>query len=414
MKSIKSLGIAPEDYEIERMISIPNAVLEHSEMAPVERQFINGLIRLLKPRRILELGVAEGAGAVVILNAISDIADATLTSFDIEYKLWNAPEKDVGFAAVMMYPNGNKQWKLFKGADFSPHVDEFNEPFDMVVIDTAHLHPVESLNVIAVLPYLSDQAVIVIHDLALHTLQADRFNAFPNLCLANKLAYDTIVGEKLKPGGKRYLDHNHGFASLGAVQISGDTKKYIGNLFDMLNFPWPSYIYHVSPYIIYVAKIIKKHYSSELFERFCTATMVNAMFVIEGYKYRKYSQKTLEIYHLLRQAPRIVFYGGGFNCKRLLQLFERNGLNKPCEIWDIAADSKGSIDGIQILSPPFSDIEKRYDDAIIIITIADLDISREVKKNILLHSASAQIFEANEVYRSVVYAEVNKLAEICE
>ncbi|MDR0653848.1 MAG: class I SAM-dependent methyltransferase [Synergistaceae bacterium] len=414
MRNIISFKVAPENFEVEHMDAIPQAVLDYSKMHLVERRFINGLIRLLKPRRVLELGVAEGAGSVVILNAISDMSDTTLTSFDTRFKLWYTPEKNVGFAFDMMYPGGNKQWTLHKGADFSQYADTFSEPFDMVIIDTVHLHPVESLNFLTVLPYLSEQAAVVFHDLALYTLQDETLNAFPNVCLANKLAYDTIVGEKLKPSEENYLEDCHGFASIGVVQVSPDTKKYIRNIFDMLYFPWPSYDYLASPFMNSVAKIIKKNYAPELFEQFCAATMVNAMFIANDYKYVECDGEVAWPHERLRQANKTVFYGAGYNCGRLLWLFERNGLDRPVEIWDIAARDKQPVENIPVVLPPFPDISAKYADTIIVITIGDADVSRDVKNEILSRGPGSEVYEWKEVVKSVLYAKVSELAAIEE
>jgi len=290
MKNITSLGVAPENFETEILNAIPDSVIEHSEMHVVERRFINGLIRLMKPRRILELGVAEGAGSAVILNAIKDMPDSSLTSFDVSQKVYCKPDKDVAFAAETMYPRGNKQWKLFKGFDFSEKVDDFSELFDMAIIDTAHIHPCESLNFLTILPYLRDDAVVIFHDLTLAISAFETSSSFPYSPLANKLAYDTIVGDKLKPVDKDYLEcafGGFGFANIGVVQISKDTRKYICNVFDMLHFPWGDYIYIVRPYLTTVAKTIRQNYSPELYSRFLRATELNAVFVANGFKYEK-------------------------------------------------------------------------------------------------------------------------------
>lgn len=56
--------------------------LEKSEMSEHERRFLNGIIRELKPEKILEVGVSAGRSSVIILNAIKDIEDAKLYSID--------------------------------------------------------------------------------------------------------------------------------------------------------------------------------------------------------------------------------------------------------------------------------------------------------------------------------------------
>ena len=38
-----------------------------------QREFLNGIVRKFKPKKILEIGVAEGGSSIVILNAIKTI-----------------------------------------------------------------------------------------------------------------------------------------------------------------------------------------------------------------------------------------------------------------------------------------------------------------------------------------------------
>lgn len=48
-----------------------------------EPYFIYGLIRKLKPRNCLELVVAKGGSAVLILNVLKDIPNSFLISIDL-------------------------------------------------------------------------------------------------------------------------------------------------------------------------------------------------------------------------------------------------------------------------------------------------------------------------------------------
>ena len=45
-----------------------------------QREFINGIIRKFKPKKIVEIGVYYGGSSAVILNAIKDIEGAHLYS----------------------------------------------------------------------------------------------------------------------------------------------------------------------------------------------------------------------------------------------------------------------------------------------------------------------------------------------
>jgi len=409
MKKLSELDCAPEEFENERLLSIPDEIAIHSEMHQVERQFINGLVRQLRPRRILELGVAEGMGSVVLLNAIGDRPDAKLYSVDVLKNIWNAPDLEVGFVCEKMYPESNSQWLLLTGKDFSEHSDIFVEPFDFCVIDTAHIHPVESLNFLTVLPFLTNDAVVVFHDLALFTLKKEYITGFPNSPFANILCFNSIVGDKLKPNDEAYLAYNYGFASLGAVQVCADTMKYIQNVFDMLYFPWASYIYHLSPYIKSVAEIIKKYYSPQLYDHFSRATIANAMFIENGYEYAIGNENDSFTVDAINSSKALVFYGAGNMCQRLLGLFERNAIRFPDVVLDINASNIEVINGIPVVEPSLESNPAKYNDSIIVITILDEITTNSIKAEILRYNPTACVYTMPEVRKAVAYREVKSL-----
>jgi predicted O-methyltransferase YrrM len=43
-----------------------------------QREFINGVVRRFRPKKIVEIGVAEGCASSIILNAIQDLEDSHL------------------------------------------------------------------------------------------------------------------------------------------------------------------------------------------------------------------------------------------------------------------------------------------------------------------------------------------------
>ena len=52
-------------------------------MKEFEQKFINGIIRKIKPQKILEVGVSAGGSTSIILNAIKDIDGAKLYSIEV-------------------------------------------------------------------------------------------------------------------------------------------------------------------------------------------------------------------------------------------------------------------------------------------------------------------------------------------
>jgi cellulose biosynthesis protein BcsQ len=51
-----------------------------------------------------------------------------------------------------LFPDLKHKWELIRGKDPSEVMESIGKKFDFAVIDTAHLHPVETLNFLCVLP----------------------------------------------------------------------------------------------------------------------------------------------------------------------------------------------------------------------------------------------------------------------
>ena len=122
---------------------------------------INGLIRRHKPKNCLEIGVARGGSAILILNAIKDLPDARLVSID----LFNVFEnKKIGYLVEEKFPELMNKWNLFLGDMPHKFLSKLNLTFDFVFLDSAHQSPGEFFNLIEVLPFLNENAIIILHD----------------------------------------------------------------------------------------------------------------------------------------------------------------------------------------------------------------------------------------------------------
>ena len=405
MKNIKELE-QPETFENEVFESIPPEVQKYAEMHHIESKFINGLLRQTKPLRILELGVAEGGSTCVLLNAIKDRPEATLTSVDIAQTCYQYPERPVAFCVDMLYPEGDRQWTLYTGVDFSEICADFEEQsFDFCVIDTAHRHPVESLNFLCALPYLAPDAIVVFHDLSLFVSQ--ELSIFPNICLANKLCFDTIVGHKLKPSDRQYLIDNKGFCNLGAVQISADTFKYVQNVFDMLYFPWSVFGTNLDMKPILAA--VRRFYPPEQYSDLSRAYLLNFSYSVHGY-FSQYIPDTELLLHFRCQDGRqTIFYGAGAACKYLLGYFKKKELTPPAEIWD-RNENITAVDGIPVSLPPFIGGGKLDEgEMLIIITINDGRVVSEVKAEISVHYPRAKVVGTGEFFLAYVFDEIESI-----
>ena len=125
-----------------------------------QREFINGVVRRFRPKKIVEIGVEEGCASSIILNAIQDLDDSHLYSIDLN-------DKDtIGKCVRILFPNLMSKWTLYKGNIATKFMENIGRDIDMVLIDSAHFEPGEILDFIIVLPFLKKGAVILMHDIA--------------------------------------------------------------------------------------------------------------------------------------------------------------------------------------------------------------------------------------------------------
>ena len=48
-----------------------------------QREFLNGVIRKFRPKKIVEIGSSRGGSSIIMLNAIQDIKNSHLYSIDL-------------------------------------------------------------------------------------------------------------------------------------------------------------------------------------------------------------------------------------------------------------------------------------------------------------------------------------------
>jgi len=92
---------------------------DKSEMTHKERAFLNGIIRKTKPKTIVEIGLSAGGSTCVILNAIRDMENAKLYSFDYNTIWYRDNGKDngrkTGFLVKQIVPDLASKWMLCTG-----------------------------------------------------------------------------------------------------------------------------------------------------------------------------------------------------------------------------------------------------------------------------------------------------------
>ena len=366
--NICELPIIPEDYETNHYSRI-NYDNVYSEMTDVERRFINGLIRWYEPKNILEIGVSKGGGTVNILNAISDL-DAKLVSLDRMNTWWLDETHEIGTDVERLGLSTDK-WRLITGVDPSMVLDGLNTRFDFCVIDTAHLHPMESVNFLCALPFLNDGAIVVLHDTAAYLCFAAERQ------FANRILMSAICAETLEPVT---TDSFTSYLNIAAFQVTKDTHKYMRNIFDALMLPWEMELQDFNE----ISCFIERHYSAELVALFHRAAVQQKQ--IPFFKQtgslllmRKPDQTifTKMFEHWSCLGDNVIFYGAGRNMRYLLETGKELGWCFDYPIWDLNAEQIGEIVGCPVFMPDFDNPAKPG--ASVVITIDDKRVFTQVR-----------------------------------
>jgi len=272
----------PTNGENEILERLDDAYTKVSEMSIAERQFLNGLIIRNKPKKLLELGVSSGGSSVIMLNAIRACPDAKLYSIDYLPYWYMNQDKKVGYI-VDDYPNLKNQWELFGGGLALKFLDKIGSGIDFCMIDTAHSNPGEILDLLMVLPYLTEDAIVVFHDVNLHTAKYKKWQ----WSLTNNLLMSSIVGHKILQGNfnENAKWERAYFPNIGAVKIGKETTQNLYGIFNLLTIKW-SYIPNKDEQLD-IVEWVRKYYNAYFINYIETIfTYHNENFIKYGTKYR--------------------------------------------------------------------------------------------------------------------------------
>ncbi|GBU20889.1 hypothetical protein R80B4_00776 [Fibrobacteres bacterium R8-0-B4] len=227
-----------EDYErdilekIEAKLEgkVPGTEYNKNEMTSKERGFLNGIIRKTKPKNIVEMGISAGGSSCIILNAISDMDDVKLYSFDYNTPWYRCGDKlglKTGFLVEQIVPEQMNKWELYTGGvpckyfNFLP-----KDGIDVAFIDTVHYNPGEFFNILEILPYMSKNGIIILHDTAYHIINA--------VGITNCVAVNMLKGKHIP----LKTEYTTGLPNIAALILDEVTPDMICSLFTNISLPW--------------------------------------------------------------------------------------------------------------------------------------------------------------------------------
>ena len=353
-------------------IGIPFSPSFHdTDMLPNERLFVSGLIKYYEPKHILEVGVAGGGGTVNVLNTIMDM-DADLTSVDI-CETFNHPfigAINVGQFVYDMYPHiPENKFRLCLGEDPAVCMPKLNQKFDFCILDTGHVHPCETLNFLCILPYLEEDAIVILHDISLYTEMSINTNKDTLSFLATRILLSCICADKLLAN----YDPRGVFVNIGAFQLSSDTISHIRNVFDSLFLPWEYWPRNLD----IVSAFVDLHYDDSVKKLWHDSIEFNAK-LQKSVEERRRELKVFADFFETHGRNRIIFYGAGFNMRGILRNFKACGAEFNYQIWDKNAENIRKLQEYDVALPDY--VSKANEGDIIIVTIGDYEIFQCVRK----------------------------------
>lgn len=273
------------------------------EMSNSQLAFLCGILKDKKPKKVVEVGVAYGGTTCIILQCMQETGIAAeLHSVDISKECYRADGKRTGYAVDMVFPILPHEivhsWHL--GNALPCYLEEIGRGIDVLILDTVHSLPGEMLDFLAALPYLSPNAVVVLHDITLNQISSNE-SAY-----ATRIVYEVAVAEKIIADG---LDTNAILPNIGAFIVTDDTIKYIEKCFSSLAITWE---YDLADEVLEQYRTIyRKFYDAALVELFDKAIAINRKRMIKRQK-EKLEQELADFRKNIKGQYKIVLYGGGY------------------------------------------------------------------------------------------------------
>ena len=290
------------------------------EMNNEQLGFLCGLIREKKPKKIVEVGVAAGGTTCVILKCMESLREGVLYSVDLNDNYWRDQSQKTGFMLDKLPQGLKERHRLLIGKYLAERLDEIapSKDIDFLILDTVHSLPGELFDFIAAYPYLSENAVVVLHDIVLNHLDGN-FEAY-----ATKIVYDVVAADKYfmlnthTQGGQKA-----GMENIAAFQINFDTGKYISNCFSAT---W-DYFPQEQELDIY-RKLVEREYEKKQLELWDCAVKMQRL--TRSVKYIKRDiggwQEFIELKRKWRLADKVCIYGFGVKGQTYLDFAIREGL----------------------------------------------------------------------------------------
>ena len=124
------------------------------------------------------------------------------------------------------------KWTFYPGGITAEFIEKIGGEIDVVFIDTVHFTPGEMLDWLQVLPFLKEEAIVILHDTFLMYLFGNVDTTKKNYSNNQLLCY--IRGDLILPSyNSKDFDRN-----IGAIKLAKEQNKYYTQYFFALATQW--------------------------------------------------------------------------------------------------------------------------------------------------------------------------------
>ena len=250
----------------------PRAIYEKigtnaSELSEAEHGFICGLIKKYKPKKIVELGVSGGGTSVLVLNCLQKLGlnDTKMYSVDLSETYHFNPDKKCGFQIdeAKPYLKNIDNHKLILGKILPEVIEDIAKDgkIDFIILDTTHYLPGELMDFAIAIPFLADNAVVVLDDTSFWFEGENRW------AFATKVLFDLCISPN-----KYYAETPDGFSKIVGFTMPEKTSLWKKNIFDALSMPWH---YFADNQIKVYENIVNKYFDKDILDSFKKAVDIN-------------------------------------------------------------------------------------------------------------------------------------------
>jgi predicted O-methyltransferase YrrM len=189
--------------------------------------FLAGLVKQLRPRKVVEIGVASGWGSCVILAALeaAGVDDAELHGIDIAPRFFYDPAYETGQCVREVMPGWLGRYRLTTGVTAGECMHSIGGGIGFAFIDAHHMHPWATLDLLATMPFLDAGSWVALHDLNLSRKEDQQHrNRGP------KYLFEGWDGDRLHSVQQPTM--------VGAIRMPEDAAGALPALLDILYTPW--------------------------------------------------------------------------------------------------------------------------------------------------------------------------------